>query len=159
MATKTEDAEKTESAEAKGGKKKLIIIIVPVVLLLVGAAVWFFVLRGGGAATAEAAGATPEPTVTHEPGAVVTLEPITINLAGGHYLKLGLSLQQPAGAAHEADGAQALDIAIAVLSGKSIDELATVEGRAHAKEELLTQIEEAYHHDVYDIYFTAFVMQ
>ena len=43
-----------------------------------------------------------------KPGEVVTLEPIQINLAAGHYLRIGIALQLTA-KAHEADGSKALD--------------------------------------------------
>ena len=143
----------TAEGTAKGGKKKLLIVI-PLVLALAGAGVWFFLLRGGD-------DAPKEPV----PGAVVHVEnPITINLAGGHFLKLGLALQQDAaagggGEGGELDTAQAIDLAISTFSGRSIEELSKKEGREHAREELLKKIEKAYHHEVYKIYFTEFVMQ
>src|SRR3712207_3018556 len=47
-----------------------------------------------------------------EPGVVVVLDPVTINLADGHYLKLAMTLQATADVAEEPDGSKALDIAI-----------------------------------------------
>ena len=64
--------------------------------------------------------APPKPT----PGAVVKLDPITVNLAGGHFLKLGLSLQASADAGEDVSGAKALDAAIEQFTGKR-DDLAT----------------------------------
>lgn len=156
MAKKTAEDEKKADEAGGGGKKKLIMIVVPVVLV-VAAAAWFFLLRGGGEAETEAA-AEPKP----EPGIVLRLDSVTINLAGGHFLKLGLALQQDAAAAGshgEPDGSKALDLAIEQFSGMAMSELATAEGRHAAKEHLLEKIEEAYHHEFYDIYFTEFVMQ
>jgi flagellar FliL protein len=157
MAGKTLETE-APAEEAEGGKKKKkkrIVVIVPVLVIALAAG-WFLFLRGGG----EQAPAAAEPE--HQPGVVLVMEPITINLAGGHFLKVGLALQQDAakaGGHGEPDGSKALDLAIGIFSGLSIDELSTAEGRESAKAELLAEIEEAYHHEFYDIYFTEFIMQ
>lgn len=134
---KDDDDEKGASAEKKGGKGKLIMMVLPTLLLLVGAG-WFFFLRGD-----PAAAATPEPLPPPVPGPVLKMDPITINLAGGHFLKLGIALQTSADA-HEVDGSQALDLAISKFSGMSLEELASSDGREKAKEELLEEIKHAY---------------
>src|ERR671926_954229 len=94
----TEAAE--EDAPAKGGKKKLLLVLA--VLLLGGAgAAYFFLFAGSG---------EPAPP---EPGEVVSLEPVAVNLAGGGYLKIGVALQLTADVGEEApDGAKALDLVI-----------------------------------------------
>ncbi|MBL8930927.1 MAG: flagellar basal body-associated FliL family protein [Kineosporiaceae bacterium] len=145
--------EKKDDAAGGGGKKKLIIIIALVAVL--GGAAFFFLKPGGDAA----ASPTPTPTVSHAPGPIIQLEPITINLAGGHFLKLGMALQASAEVTEEVSGAKALDAAIELFSNKTIDELATVKGREKAKEKLVEEIAELYEDQVYDLYFTEFVMQ
>ena len=66
----------------------------------------------------------------------------------------------PDAAGHgEVSGAKALDAAIKLFSNMSIDELADADGREHAKEQLVEEVSELYHHGVFDIYFTEFVMQ
>ena len=145
-------AEKDE-AKAGGGKKKLIIIIVAVVALLGGG--YFFFLKPG---PDDAAAAAAKPTPSHEAGPVLELDPISINLAGGHYLKLGLGLQTSA-TAGEVSGAKALDAAIKVFSNKTIDELSEEDQREKVKEELVKEVAELYEDAVYDVYFTEFVMQ
>jgi flagellar protein FliL len=131
------DDEKKEGEEeaARGGKLKLVIMVLPL-LILVGAAVWFFFLRSTDSGAAKA---LPEPT----PGAVVTLDSITINLAGAHFLKLGLALQ-PTAAAKEVDGSKALDLAISQFSQDTIDDLSTQKGRQEAKAELVARVKLAY---------------
>ena len=101
------------------------------------------------------AAAPPKPT----PGAVVKLDPITLNLAGGHFLKLGLSLQASADAGEDVSGAKALDAAIEQLSGKTITSWRPRAGRDKAKAALVKTVSELYEGKVYDIYFTDFVMQ
>jgi len=158
MAKKGAEAKDGEAA-ADGGKKKLIILAVPI-LLVVLAAVWFLVLKPKAApADAAAAAASPSPTSSWAPGAVVKIDPISINLAGGHFLKLGLSLQESKAVAEDVSGAKALDSAIALFSNKTMEELTTLEGRQKAKEKLVEHLREIYEGEVYDVYFTEFVMQ
>jgi len=160
MATKTADAEaKADGDKAKGGKKKLIIIIGAVALLAVVGAVLALVLGGGGGGGSGSA-AAKKPAVKHTPGVVDRLDAVTINLAGGHFLKVGLGLQQDASAGSESlDGAKALDATIELLSGKTIDELSSKDGRDKARAALTAKIDELYDHEIYQVYFMAFVMQ
>jgi len=131
MAGKEAD-DKTE--EKKGGLGK-IFMIAPLVLLL-AAAGWYFFLRGDGSATK----ALPPP----EAGEVLTVEPITINLAGGHFLKVGMGLQVVKGVKEAPSSAKALDLAISQFSGKTVTELSSAEGRERNKAELTARIKLAY---------------
>jgi flagellar FliL protein len=133
-----------EEPEKKGGGKKKLILVLVAVLAIGGAAYWF-VLK-------------PKPEPKPEPGEVVSLEPIQINLEGGHYLKIGVALQLTT-TAHEADGSKALDATIELFSGRSMDELTRHESRAKLKKELAKELEHDYHGDVMDVYFTDFVTQ
>jgi flagellar FliL protein len=148
MADKNEDA--SEEKEEGGGrsKKKLILIVAPILVILLAAGGWFFFLRPSG----------PKEEPPPEPGPVVALDSVTINLASGHYLQLGLALQ-PTVEAEEVTGEKALDAAIDLYTGMSIDELATTQGREHTKTELTETVSELYEGEVYDIYFTEFVYQ
>ncbi|PZM89577.1 MAG: flagellar basal body-associated protein FliL, partial [Actinobacteria bacterium] len=94
-----------------------------------------------------------------QPGAVITMDAITVNLADGHYLKMRLALQATKDADSDLNGAKALDLAIAKYTDMPIGELSSAAGRAKAKAELLEQIKKAYDGQVMDIYFTEFVMQ
>ncbi|HVN13065.1 MAG TPA: flagellar basal body-associated FliL family protein [Kineosporiaceae bacterium] len=151
MAAKTEaETPPTEDAPSKRGGKKKVVLVALVVVVAV-AALYLLVLKphGGGAAAA------PKPV----PGAVVKLDPITLNLAGGHFLKLGLSLQATADAGEDVSGAKALDAAIDLFSNKTIKDLTSTEGRDKAKSDLVKRVSGLYEGKVYDIYFTDFVMQ
>ena len=147
-----------ETAEAaKKGKKGLVMIVVPVLLVVVAA--WYFVLGpGSGGSAAE------EKPQSVELGEVVALDPITMNLADGRLLKVGLALQlplePPAGAGHgEFSGSVALDEAIAFLGEHTYAQLAAPAARQEAKKELSHRVAERYHHGVLEVYFTEFVMQ
>ena len=147
-----------DDAPAPKSKKKLVIIAVAVLLLLLGgAAAYFLVLAPGG----EDAEAAAEEEVEHVPGTVVPMDPITINLADGAYLQLGIALQAEEGAdAHgDIDGSHALHYAIKVFSGRTLAELSAPEVREELRQELVTEVAHAYHDHVYDVYFTEFVMQ
>lgn len=146
--------EKEAAAEAPKKSNKMLIIIIAAVVLLGGGGGAFFMLKGG--SKAEAA---------PKKGAVTAIDsPITINLADGHYLKLGFSLQQTDSMGEEAvDTSEALNLAINEYTGKTVAELSTEKGREAAKDELLKEIVKAYTVDkkqeVMDIYFTSFVTQ
>jgi flagellar FliL protein len=146
--------EKPAAEEApKKSKKKLIMIIAIVVVLLGGGAGGYFMMRPS------AAEAEPEP----EPGAVVPLDAITINLADGHFLKLRLSLQATAEVTEAPDGSKALDIAIELYSNREMAELMSNAERERSKVELKEKIVKAYtvekEKEIMDVYFTSFVIQ
>jgi flagellar FliL protein len=140
--TGTGAAEGAEPAK-KGGKKKLIMILVAV--LAIGGGAYWFVLK-------------PHPKTAPEPGEVVTLEPIQVNLASGHYLKIGIALQLTKGA-KEVDGSKALDATIELFSGRSMDELTRPQQREKLKHQLEATLEKRYDGEVMGAYLTDFVTQ
>jgi flagellar FliL protein len=145
---KPADTEGGEGGQAPKKKKgKLVMIIIIVLVLVLGGVGYlkFFKKKG--------------PPPAPKPGAVVTLDPITINLAGGHFLKLGLALQVTAAVKEAPDGSKALDLAVNELSNRSITELSSNKSRNAIKEDLKEKVVKAYDDEVMDIYFTQFVMQ
>ena len=161
MSTKEKTkADETDEAPAKGGKKKLILALLVVLLAAAGAA-YFFLFAGSG----EAEAAAPE----H--GGYIALEPVAVNLAGGGYLKIGITLDYTVAAAEAAaghgggavvDGAKAMDLIISTFSQA---QPADVTGARDALKEALEQkIVEAYTDDagaqmVMGIYYTEYVTQ
>jgi flagellar protein FliL len=149
MSTKEKTAE-TEETSAKGGKKKLILILLVVLLAAAGAA--YFFLFAGGEAEAE------EPAA----GDVLALDPIAVNLAGGGYLKIGVTLEfteegSAGGHGGGPDGSKATDLIISTFSQA---QPADVTGAREAlKEALEEKIIEAYHGDVMNIYYNEYVTQ
>ena len=120
-------------------------------LLVAAAAGWWFFLRGGGGKAAE-----PKKP---EKGTVVVVDPININLADGHYLKLAFSLQLRKGVKESPDPSQALAIAIDQFSGQSMTVLSQPASRRKAVATFTKSVEEAYGEDVIDLYPTTLVMQ
>ncbi|WP_232681084.1 flagellar basal body-associated protein FliL [Nocardioides sp. R-C-SC26] len=131
--------------EKPGGKKKLIMIVA--IIAIVGGGAYWFVLKP-----------KPEPGEP-VPGEVVPLDAIQVNLAGGHYLRLGLGLQLVADVHEEVDGSKALDVAIDIFSGRKVEELAKPAERRKLKKELVKELDHLYHGEVIDAYFREFVTQ
>jgi flagellar protein FliL len=151
MATKEKTAPEGEETEEKGGGRKKLLIIGLVAVLALGAAAYFFLFSGGDAEAAEP-----------EPGTVVALDPVAVNLAGGGYLKVGVALQLTADAGAEApDGSKAQDLIIDTFSQANPVDVANA--REAFKQALQEKIIKAYTEDgtelVMGIYFTQYVTQ
>jgi flagellar FliL protein len=155
MSTKEKAA--AEETEEKGGGRKKLFLVLAAVLVAAGAAAYFFLFSGSG----EAEAAEPE----H--GGYVALEPIVVNLAGGGYLKIAITLDittEAGGGGHGGaalDGAKAYDEIISTFSqAKPAD---VVGARDALKEALEKKIVEAYTEDgvpmVMGIYYTEYVTQ
>jgi flagellar FliL protein len=142
-ATATKPATEPEAEEKKGGKKKLVIILL-VLVLGGGGGYWFFLKPAGSTAP--------------QPGIVVALDPIQVNLADGHYLSIAIALQLT-DAVKEADGSKALDAVISVYSGLNMDDLNKAKTRTELKKELTKRVSELYEKEVMDVYLTQFVTQ
>jgi flagellar FliL protein len=149
MSTK-EKASETDEAPKKGKKKLLLIILV--VLLAAGGAAYFFLFSG------KAEASTPVSSGTY-----LALEPVAVNLAGGGYLKIGVSLELTTdGAAGEKlDGSKATDLVISTFSQAAP---ADVTGARDALKAALQQkIVKAYTENgkelVMDIFYTQYVTQ
>lgn len=146
-------ADTAEGGKGKKKSKKKLIIIVAAVLLLGGGG--YFMFGTGGSA------GPPKPVA----GVVIPLDPITINLAGGHFLKLDIALQATKAAKVPPDGSQALDIAIEIFSNRTVAELTPTAGRDRFKKHLTEEVVAAYQEpktkvqSVMDVYLTEFVMQ
>lgn len=132
-------------APAPGNKKRL--VLVGLVFALVAGGFYWFQFRGGDAE------AKPEP------GEVLMLDPVHINLSGGGYLKVGLALQFSAEAAGHGtpNGAHALDLTIDEFSHANPSDIANK--RQAMKKKLEKKIIDAYHHDVLAVYYTEYVTQ
>jgi flagellar FliL protein len=155
--SKDKNAETDESTEKGGGKKKLLLILAVVVLAAAGAA-YFFLFSSSGEAAAE------EKPVSS--GTFLPLDAVAVNLAGGGYLKIGVSLElteEGAGGGHEGglDGSKATDLVISTFSQAAPGDVTGA--RDALKEALQEKIIKAYTEDghelVMGIYYTQYVTQ
>lgn len=155
MTTKTAPAPATAEVEDAGGRSRMrLVVVLVLVLALAGGGAWWFLFRGG----EEAAAAEAAP----ETGPVVDLEPMTLVLADGRYLKLGLSLEVTEEAAHTEEGvngAKARDAAIDILGARTYQQMLAVKTRKAAVRTLDKEIRERYDGEVLAVYLTEFVMQ
>jgi flagellar FliL protein len=138
------DLSPPEVEEAPKSRKTLLMVVI--VVLAMAAAAWWFMIRPAGADEAP------------KPGEVLQLEPIQVNLEGGHYLKIGIALQAVEGAEH-VEGSKALDATIEMFSGRNVADLADTKRRARLKEQLVEELDHRYHGEVMEVYFTDFVTQ
>src|SRR5919106_4974842 len=87
---------------AKAGKGKTLVLYALAAMGVLGGLKGF--VLGGGKAAAETSGVST--TTTTKPGPIITLDPITVNITGDRFLKIGLGLQlwgkYSTGAAHGA---------------------------------------------------------
>jgi flagellar FliL protein len=173
MADETENAPAKSAGKAKagksgkGGKGKLVLVL----MLLLGAAAGYTLKGGGGGA--EAAGG-PTTTAPPEPGVMVSIEPLSLNLADGHYLKVGIAVQLVDGAVEgggHGEGAEVSeawlaehgpmvrDLVISELGGAHVAEFASADAREVVRHSLLEKANERLEETVYAVYFTEFIMQ
>ena len=124
--------------------------------------------EAGTAAAGKEACEPPEPPL---PGPVVKLEAMTISLADGSYLKVGIGLQLVEGGGEPKlwtetnRGLRAQNVAVKVLGARTAAQLAPGKPRDEAQAELKKQVavafasEDGTSTEVIDVLFTEFVMQ
>jgi flagellar FliL protein len=155
---------KGKSKKEKGGRSNL----VPALVLGAGIAAGGYFMGGSGSEATATTETTVEPEIVEGP--LLAVEPMTINLADGRYLRLGVSFQMTDAYEDAVEGeegeafahhhaSQVQDLLIATLGGHEVAALAGAEGRAEVKEELLHQVDEILDGNVMEIYFTEFVIQ
>jgi len=169
-------SEESDTEGGGGGSKMMPAAMISIALIAAG---YFVGGRGGSApaATAETVVTVVEATEP-EVGTIIDLEPVNVNLADGHYLRVAISIgmvaeehSEEAGAADASHGAAtdetvtteptapAADLLLSTFSGKTIEELSTLEGRIAARDHLLEGLKEFYGEEVLTVFFTEFVMQ
>jgi flagellar FliL protein len=157
-------AEPPPPPPAAGKQRSMTMPAILIAVALLGAA---FMLKGGGGGGGSTTNAeTTATTEAPHAGPVVALDAITLNLAGGDIVKVGIALQleegslgaEEAGEDKVAWGARALDEAITVLGAYTREELTRPGGLADAKDKLSKRVALAYHDEVIAVYFTQFVI-
>jgi len=135
--------------EADPKKRRPVRLIAFVVVLAVAAAAgWFLVLAPG-----------KDPNAAPEPGVVQALDSLQINLADGHYLRVGIALELTKEAGEEVETPQALNAEIDVFSGLTMAQVMAKGARDKLKDQLLVHLKDEYDGKVMGVYFTEFVTQ
>ncbi len=149
-AAPVKEAAATEPAAPKKSRKRLVLVLVAVLVVAAGAAYYLLGMGGGGSDV------EPAP----KPGAVLPVDAISLNLADGHYLRLGFGLQLTADVGEETpDPSKAVDLAIALFSGRTVAEVSDPATREQLKTQLLAELTDAYEGEVMDVYLTDYVTQ
>lgn len=143
--------EDEDGAKVKGSKgslfksKKFLIAVVGV--LVVGGGAYKF--------------AMPHKAAPPAGGDVVPIEAMTVNLAGGHYLKVAASVQLVKGkaTATDFDVSHAAELLIDEFSNRPISAMDSDAERNKLKAELLTNVQKAYPKEVFQVFLTQFTYQ
>lgn len=162
------DKKDKKGKKEKGAKGKSNLI--PAVVLALGVAAGGYFMGGGESAAEGTAEAEPEVPVV-EPGALVSLDPMTLNLDDGRFLRVGVSFLMTAefesaegkeGGAHHfypEDAGPLQDQLIAMFAWRDGADLVGADQLAATKAELLERANELFDGQVLEVYLTDFVMQ
>ena len=103
----------------------------------------------------------PHPVGPPTGGDVVALDATTLNLAGGHYLKIAISVQLVKGKASTASFAtsKAAEATIDEFSDRTVASLSSNPARKKLTADLLAKLKVAYPGEVFDVFLTQFVTQ
>ncbi|MCB0324296.1 MAG: flagellar basal body-associated FliL family protein [Bdellovibrionales bacterium] len=169
----TEEAEATDTDSSRTTRTYLLWSLGLLVLAGVGGAGWYFYqARQVALERAEAERLAKENAVVliEDPDNVLTggllrLDPIVVNLgAADQFFHLGLVFEYYDFALPEHVERQipkVRDAAIQVLSGKTAEELLSVDGKSTLREELIAAANESIKtdHEIVDVYFTRYYLQ
>lgn len=153
---------KAKKEKAPKGRSNLL----PALVLAAGVAAGGYFMGGG---SSSAANATPT-TVAPELGEMVRLEPMTLNLDGGRFLRVGVAFRMTVDYEVTADSDGAItfpaedegrlrDQLIAMFSGRDGSTLVTSEQLEETKAELLERANVLFGGQAVEVYLTDFVMQ
>ena len=182
MADEEEEAEGKGKGKGKGDKAaKPKSNLVPAVVVTIGLVVGGKMMGGGKAAAPATAASVVaaggahgegEPMdcatedILHPPveGGVYKLESMPINLADGHYAKVGVALQLAASVnlelfKEEGEEFKAKDVVISIITGRDKAEFASPQAMESLKEKITEELRPKYHCEVIEVLFTEFVIQ
>ena len=157
-----EDTTPSPSEPSPKGKKGKLLIVGGVLVLPLA---WFGAntfLLGSKHAAAEKHGA--ESIEKTAGGEIVSVEPMSINLSDGHYLKVGVAIElaegEPAKEFEKKGKPNKIrDAVIMIASTRSMAELGTPEGKQEFRDALHEKAERLYGESYHGLYLTEFVMQ
>jgi flagellar FliL protein len=134
--------------------------LVPAIVVAVGLIVAAYLMKPAPAPAAE----KEAEEVEIIPGEMATIEPITLNLADGHYLRLGVGVELvegvPAGEFLEGGhAAKFKDLMIAEVGDLTMADVTTTEGREALKGTLRDGAHELFEEEFSEIYLTEAVVQ
>jgi flagellar protein FliL len=151
--TKGKSAAEGENGGGKTKSKKLKLAVLALVLLLGGAGAAKFTILAPSKST------KPAVKAKAAPGPVIALDEQTLNLDGGHYLRLKVAIETTKGTSEEMEVTEGVQAVIDEFSNRPVAELTGDAARSKARKELLAKLQKIYPKKILDIYYTEFVMQ
>ncbi len=146
--------------------------LVPAIIIAVGMLLGGKMMAGGKSAPVAAAAGATEPVDcatqdTLKPpteGAVFKLDSIPINLADGHYAKVGLALQLSSDVnlevfKEESEAYKASDVLISIVGGRDRAEFGSPQALEALKESITDAVRPKFDCKVLDVLLTEFVIQ
>lgn len=154
--------ERTEEGhhEQKGGKKGILILVIVITLIIAGGLSYVFVF--GKQKNPERA--DKETQKQGQKSALIPLDPFVLNLLEqGRFLKLSIQFEITDETQKELVVSripQLRDAIITLVSSKSVELIASPEGKMQLKDEILLRANQIMGKDIFkNIYYTEFVMQ
>ena len=129
-------------------------------LLFVGLAAGVGISKATGGSSTPPGGEPPP-----EPGEIAVIEPINVNLAGGHFLRIGVGAQLTKKVPDKGEawvkvkGSKVADAIITVFSGRELAVVQSTQGRLEGVHELEKQVTESTEGEVMKIYLSEYVSQ
>ncbi len=150
--------EEVHHEEKKGGKNTFLILFI-VLTLLAGGGLSYLFLFNKKAATSEAEQKKPA-----QKTALIALDPFVLNLLEqGRFLKVSMQFEINDETQREfvqSKIPQLRDAIITLVSSKSVESIASPEGKIQLKDEILLRANQVMEKDIFkNLYFTEFVMQ
>ena len=155
------DRPPTVPAGARRKRHRTVPLVVTVLALGVVAVYIVQGRRAGAAASGDTTAMTT--TTAPMPGELVEIPALSLNLADGRFLRVGLALRLVKGENAEewtkSETPLIRDLLISFFAGRRMSDLASSDGREGARRDLLAQARERHGDAVLAVYFTEFVMQ
>lgn len=151
--------EEAHHEERKGGKKNFLILFI-VLILLVGGGMSYLFLFTKKSDTSEIEQKKP----AQQRSALIALDPFVLNLLEqGRFIKVSMQFEITDETQREFVQSripQLRDAIITLVSSKSVESIASPEGKIQLKDEILLRANQVMEKDVFkNLYFTEFVMQ
>lgn len=156
-----DDAADEESSPAPARKKRS--NLVPAIVVAVGLIVGGFLMKPS-AAPADGGASAEEQPVEIIPGEMATIEPVTLNLADGHYLRLGVSIELVEGVPAKeflegGDADRFKDLMIGEVGDMTMADVSTTTGRTELKATLRHGAQKLLGEEFSEVYLTEAVVQ
>lgn len=140
-------ADSAAPAKPSRFKSRKFLISLAAVVLLIGGGAYMFL--------------KPTPPYVPSGGDIVALDPTTVNLTDGHYLKVtyAIELLKDKASATDFHTSEAAELVIDQFANRSMGALSSNAARNKLSADLFAKLKKAYPDEIFKIHLTQFVMQ